>query len=218
MELDELKSTWQRLDRRVDELTRMHRSMLTHTLTRKARWRLVPVLIGSVLNIIAGAIFAVACGAFWSAHLDKPAVVVAGITLHLASIGLILIGAVRVALVLRVNYTQPVLEIQKSLAALQAWEARSFHAVWLASWVIIPAALTAAVMGLAGIDLWQVAPAWIVANFAVCLVGGLAPLLLHRWAHRRGGKLAAWFDAFLMNRSVARAREALDELDEFARP
>ena len=217
MELDDLKASWQRLDRRVDDLTRMHRAMLTNTLTRKARWRLVPVLIGSVLNIVAGVIFAVACGAFWSAHLDKPAVLVAGITLHLASVGLIVIGAVRAALVLRVNYTQPVLEIQKSLAALQAWEARSFHAVWLGSWIIVPAALVAAVMGLAGVELWEVAPVYIIANLAVCVVGGLAPLLLHRWARRRGGRLAARFDAFLMNRSVARAQAAIDEVDEFAR-
>jgi hypothetical protein len=73
-------------------------------------------------------------------------------------------------------------------------------------------------MGLAGIDLWEVAPAYVFGNLAVCLVGGLAPLLLHRWARRRGGKLAARFDAFLANHSVARAQAAIDELDEFARP
>ena len=217
MELDDLKISWQRLDQRVDSLTRMHRAMLAETLTRKARWRLLPVLIGSVLNIVAGVVFAVACGFFWSSHLDKPVVAAAGITLHLASIGLIVIGVVRVALVLRVNYSQPVLEIQKSLAALQAWEARSFHAAWLGSWIVIAAALMAVVVGLTGVDVWKAAPAWIIGNLAVCLVGGFAPLLLHRWARRRGGRLAAWFDAFLMNQSVARAKSAIDEIDEFAR-
>ena len=58
MELDELKASWQRLDRRVDELTAINRRLLTDTISRKARWRLVPVLVGAVLNMVIGAWFA----------------------------------------------------------------------------------------------------------------------------------------------------------------
>ena len=96
---------------------------------------------------------------------------VAGIVLHLASIGLIVIGVVRLVLVLRIDYTQPVLTIQRSLATLQEFEARSFHAVWFACWVLVPAALVAIVMGLAGVDLWERASGYLLANFVVCLVG-----------------------------------------------
>ena len=55
MELDELKASWQRLDRRIDELTAINHRLLTETLSRKARWRLAPVLIGAVLNMVIGA-------------------------------------------------------------------------------------------------------------------------------------------------------------------
>ena len=58
MELDELKASWQSLDRRVDELTAINRRLLTETISRKARWRLAPVLVGAVLNMIIGAWFA----------------------------------------------------------------------------------------------------------------------------------------------------------------
>lgn len=44
-----------------------------------------------------------------------------------------MIGAVRVALILQVDYTQPVLEIQRALAKLQQWETRSFLVAWLGS-------------------------------------------------------------------------------------
>ncbi len=116
MELDELKASWQRLDRRIDELTAINHRLLAETISRKARWRLAPVLVGAVLNMVIGIFFAVVWGSFWSAHLATPVVAGAGIVLHLASIGLIVIGAVRLVLVLRIDYTQPVLTIQRALA------------------------------------------------------------------------------------------------------
>jgi len=217
MELDELKASWQRLDRRVEELTAINRQLLAGAVTRKARWQLAPVLVGSALNIVAGLVFAVMCAGYWGAHLDKPGVVVAGMTLQLASIGLVVIGAVRLALVLRVDYSQPVLEIQRSLAKLQQWEAHSFLAAWLGSWIVVCAAIVVAVAVLADVDVWQIAPSYVLLSLAVSLAGGLLPLLLHRWARRRGGRLAAWFDAFLLNRNIARARAAVAELEDFAR-
>jgi hypothetical protein len=217
MELDELKASWQRLDRRVDELTTINRRLLTETLARKTRWRLAPVVIGAALNIVIGAWFALIWGAFWSAHLASPAVAVAGIALHLASIGLIVIGVIRLVLVLRLDYTRPVLEIQRSLATLQKVEARFFHAVWFGCWVLLPAAVIAIVMGFAGVDLWERASSYLIANFLVCLAGGLAPPLLHYWARRRNSRLAAWLDDFLLSRSIARAKAAVAEIDEFTR-
>lgn len=217
MELDELKSAWQRLDRRVEELTALNRQLLTGAATRRARWRLAPVMIGSVLNIIAGLVFAVMCGAFWTAHLDKPGVVIAGLALHVASIGLVVIGAVRLTLALQVDYSQPVLEIQRALAKLQQWETRSFLVAWLGGWLVVCAAFIVAVATLTGIDLWQVAPSYVLLSLVVSLAGGLVPLLLHGWARRRGGRLATWFDAFMLNRNIARASEAVAEIDDFAR-
>jgi hypothetical protein len=217
MELDELKASWQRLDRRVDELTAINRRLLTETLARKSRWRLAPVLTGAALNIVIGAWFTLVWGAFWSAHLSTPAVAVAGMALHLAAIGLVVIGVVRLVLVMRIDYARPVLEIQRALAALQEFEARSFYAAWFASWVLLPAAVMAMVMGFAGVDLWERARGYLLANFLVCIAGGLAPPLLHHWARRRHGRLAARMDAFLLSRSIARARAAIAEIDEFAR-
>lgn len=217
MELDELKTAWQRLDRRVEELTAINRRLLTETVARKARWRLAPVLIGSVINMVLGAGFAVVWGKFWSAHLATPAVAVAGVALHLASLGLIVIGAGRLYLVTRVDYSRPVLAIQRALARLQAFEARAFHAVWFTCWVLVPAAVVTLVMGFAGVDLWQRAPSWLLANFAVCVAGGLAPPLLHWWARRKQSRLAALMDDFLQSHSIARARAAIADLDDFAR-
>jgi hypothetical protein len=216
MELDELKVAWQHLNRRVDELTAINRRLLSDRLTRKARWRLAPVLIGAVLNILIGVFFAVTWGRFWTSQLANPVVAGAGIALHLASIGLIVIGAVRLGLLGRIDFTQPVVAIQRALAKLQEFEARSFHAVWFACCVLLPAAVLALVMGFAGVNLWELASGYLLSNFAVCLAIGLAPPLLHFWARRRNGRLATRIDDFLVSYSIARAKVTLSEIDEFA--
>jgi hypothetical protein len=216
MELDELKVCWQGLDRRVEALTAINRRLLIETVARKARWRLAPVVIGAALNITIGACFAVAWGRFWAANLAAPMVAAAGIALHAVSILLVIIGAVRLYLALRIDYSKPVLAIQRSLAALQEFEAHSFHAMWFGC-CMVPVALVVMIMGFAGVDFRQAVSGYLVANLTICFAVGLAPWLLHRWARRRGGRLAIWMDDFLLNRSVARARETIAEIDEFVR-
>ena len=110
------------------------------------------------------------------------------------------------------------LAIQRSLASLQEFEARSFHAVWLGCWVLAAVRRwSPSSWRFAGVDLWERASGFILANFVVCLAGGLAPPLLHCWARREPGRLAAWMDAFSLSHSIARAKAALAEIDEFAR-
>lgn len=79
------------------------------------------------------------------------------------------------------------------------------------------AAMMIVVATLTGFDLWQIAPSYVLMALAVSLAGGLAPLLLHHWAQRRGGRLAAWLDAFMLNHKIARASAAIAEIDDFAR-
>jgi hypothetical protein len=217
MELDELKASWQRLDQRVQLLTAMNRRLVIDTVVRKARWRLAPVIAGAVANVALGAFFAVAAGAFWTAHLDSPPVLISGITLHVLGIVFIVIGVGRLALARRVDFTRPVLEIQRSLASLQQWEAWSFHAVW-AGCCILPLAIAISVtMAAMGGNFWERASGYLLTNLVVWLAVAAAPLLLYIVSRRRGGTFAARMDSFLTSHSIARAREIIDEIDEFAR-
>ena len=72
-------------------------------------------------------------------------------------------------------------------------------------------------MGVAGVDLWERASGYMLANFVVCSRAGLRRCCCIMWARRRGGRLAAWMDDFLLSHSIARARAAIAEIDEFAR-
>jgi hypothetical protein len=78
--------------------------------------------------------------------------------------------------------------------------------------------LNGAVIAMKGAVLWERAPGWLLGNILVWLVFGFGPLLLYLGSRRRDGKLAARMDKFLSSHSIASARAAIAEIDEFARP
>ena len=217
MELDELKASWQRLDQQVQNLTAINRRLVMDHTVRKARWRLAPWIMGAVANIAIGVFFAIASGSFWSSHLDSPPALVAGISLQVVSIVFIVIGAGRVSLVRKIDFTRPVLDIQRTLASMQRWEAWSFHAVWIGICLVVPAIMIAIAMVLMGQGAWERVPLYFVINFVLWVVVAVIPVLVYAWSRRRGGRFAKWLDALLASHSIARARAAFEEIDDFTR-
>jgi hypothetical protein len=218
MELDELKASWQRLDRQVQELTLINRRLLMDRAARKVRWRLAPLVMGAAAGAFVGAFFAVLSGVFIGDHLDSPGALFAGGTLFVMSLAFCLMHGGRLYLVKRIDFTRPVVEIQRSLASLQKWEAWSFHAVWVACCVLPLGVLNGAAIAMHGTAIWERAPGYLLANLVVWLACGIGPLLLYAGSRRRQGKLAARMDAFLASHSIRSARAAIEEIDEFARP
>jgi hypothetical protein len=218
MELDELKASWQRLDQRVQELTLVNRRLVIDSSVRKARWRLAPLVMGAAAGALVGGFFAVLSAIFIGDHLHSPSARFAGGALLGMSLIFFAVHAVRLGLALRIDFTRPVLEIQRSLASLQRWEAWSFHAVWVACCVLPLGFLNAAAIAIHGAAIWNRAPGFLIFNLLVWLLAGLGPLLLYVWSRRRHGSLAARMDTFLSSHSVSSARKAIEEIDEFARP
>jgi hypothetical protein len=217
MELDELKASWESLDRRMSQLHAQNLALFTDAQRRKVRWRLLPVFIGAVCSIAIGGWLSNVFARFWLAHLHTPSAVIAGAALHAASVGLVIVGVVQLLLVTRVNFAEPVLTIQRYLALLQTWEARSFRWAWLACWLLWPALLVAGAMAVAGVDLWARAPGVVLINIAAGVGGALLSALFHRLARRPGGRLGEWMDRLLTNQSVKRAQAALEEIRSFER-
>lgn len=217
MELDELKASWQRLDQRVQDLTAINRRLLMDHVVRKARWRLAPWIVGALANIAIGLFFAIGSGSFWSSHLDSPPALVAGISVHVVSILFIVIGVGRLALVGRIDFTRPVLDIQRTLACMQRWEAWSFHAVWIGICLVVPAIMIAIAMVLMSQGAWDRVPLYFVVNFVLWVAVAVIPVLVYAWSRRRGGRFAKWLDALLASYSITRARATFDEIDDFAR-
>jgi hypothetical protein len=216
MELDDLKASWNSLDTRLERLAAINLSLITDNQRRKARWRLLPVIIGALLNIAAGGWLVSVCARFWSTHFDTPSALISGIALHLGGLGIVIAGVVQLLIVARINFAQPVIEMQRYLALLHAWEVRSFGWLWLGAWLAWPAVLVAGAMSIAGVDLWARAPEIVIVNVLVSVAAVVGFIALHRRA-RRGGRLGVWLDRLLTNHSIERARSALGEIDRFSR-
>jgi hypothetical protein len=217
MELDELKASWQRLDHRVQELTAMNRRLMLDNTVRKTRWQLAPWIAGAVANLAIGVYFAIASGSYWASRIGSPPALIAGIAVQVMSIVFIVMGAGRLALVRRIDFTRPVLEIQRTLASMQRWEAWSFHAVWIGICLLVPIIMIAIALLTIGLRAWERVPIYFVVNMVLWVVVAVGPVLLYLWSRRRKGRIAAWMDGLLASHSIARARATLDEVEDFMR-
>lgn len=216
MELDELKSSWQRLDQRVQELTAINRRLMLDAAIRRARWRLAPLLAGAVGKVLIGAFFALASASFIATHRDALVALIPAAVLHVTSLAYLVVGVGRLVLARRIDFSRPVLEIQRSLAAMQKWEAWSFIAMWVGSSLLPFAMLVGIVIATHGISSLARMPSAVLINSIVWIAVGVAPLLIYLVSRRRRGRFAARVDAFLTSHSIAQARATIAEIEDFA--
>jgi len=210
MELDDLKSQWHAMDLKLDRSLALNLRVLTETRTRRARVRLLPLLLLQPLQLVFGAAVAVYCGQLWMANLSTPSLLLSGLGLHILGIGFIADAVMRILLITRINVSDPVVTIQRNLARLKHWETRSFKWIWIAVWALLPAMLIVAARALTGIDLWVRWPSGIVWLASGSAVGLALSYGFDVMASRR------WPDLYV-GHSIAYAQAALDEVETFAR-
>jgi hypothetical protein len=218
MELDEMKNAWLALDRRLERQEALNLATFRERRLDRLRASLRPMLIGRIVQIVAGAILALTFAPFWVEHLATPHLVVVGASLHAYALMLIIGGARDVYLIRRIDYAAPVLEIQQRLTELRAWLLRTAPAFGAAGCFIWVPFVLWAFMVLFGADVYAHAPEvvyWLLVSSAVPLA---ALLLVLRWVRRPGrSKWAALLERSVIPGSVGKAQRFLDEIAAFAR-
>ncbi len=214
-ELDDLKSTWQTLNRNLE---RQHALALhqfrENKLTRfRSGFRLL--VTGQIIQIICGALLALLGGSFWVDHLGAAHLIIYGISLHLYGVMMIIFAARDLFLIRQMDYSAPVLVLQKQIAALRAWHLRTGLWFGIAGCFIWIPAMLMIFYGL-GADVWRHNPdvvGWFVMSGVVCL-GVLLGIVF--WSRRPGKEsLASNLEASAGGRSVRRAQALLDEIERF---
>jgi hypothetical protein len=199
MELDELKAGWAELDRRVAAL---EVAVPLRGASAGVRAELRPLAWGQAIQAVFGVLVAMSAGAFWFDHRDAPGLLVAGLMLHGYGIAMIVAAARNLVLVARASAAQPVLALQRRVAALRAWrirEGRWFGVVGCFMWV--PMIIWA--FGLLGVDLVTARPWFVALNLLVACVCLGAYVAVSRLVERPEG------------RAVHLAQARLDEISRF---
>jgi len=213
MELDELKLAWQTLDRRLQQQTALNLQLLTESRIDKVRSRLRPLWFGQVIQLIVGVLLTVAFASFWIANTGSPTLLASGLVMHAWSVALIISAVMELLLITRIDYAGPVLTIQKSLAQLRLWRTRVSPWLGLPFWLLWMPLMAIAFKQLFGV---QMHASVYYIGIPIGIVGMLAMVWFHRWAHRPERRhIGEAIDAESAGRSVTRAQRYLDEIARF---
>lgn len=215
MELDDLKTVWQSLDRRLEQQNRLAWNQLKDRRLEKAKSGLRPLYWGQIVQSVCGIPVILLGVATWSQHLDVPSLVVAGLALHMYGVLMIVCAGRTLWLISRIDYAAPVVGIQRELAELRRAYAIGGMAVGLPQWVMwMPFFM--ALLGLVGVDLFARAPSVIFAGLAIGIAGLLLTWWFHRWSlHPNHPKLAKFMEDSVTGKSLLKAQKILDDVRRF---
>lgn len=213
MELDEMKMAWQSLDHRLEQQHALNVQLFRDGRLDKMRRGLRPLVWGQALQMLIGAAALLVLAPIWIAHRHDPAVLIAGVVMHLYCIGLIAFGAVVQALVARIDYAAPVLAIQRQLRKLRhVYAVGGAVVVGLPWWFLTAPLLVVLSRG----AIMRNAPSVIWIQLAVGAVGLAATWWFHCWAHRpQRAALARRLNASTAGASLRRALAATDDIARF---
>jgi hypothetical protein len=216
MELDELKLAWQTLDRRLEKQNDLSLQQFREGRLDRLRSGLRPLVVGQILQIVAGAIVSLLFGSFWFDHREVPHLLLYGLVVHAYSLLFIVSGARTLNLVRRLDYAAPVLVIQRQLAELRDWRVRVEGPLFAITGCIAWIPFTLIVLDLGGADVWLHAPSVVysfIASGVLCLLIFFG--LLRRARQPGHGRRARWLADSAIGAGIRRAQAQLDEIARF---
>lgn len=215
MEPDELKQAWQALGRQLERHDALNLQLFRDRKLEKARSSLRPLFWGQVAQILFGILTILIGIAFWSQHRDATHLFCTGLILHVYGVLTIMTAGITLGKMRDIDYSAPVLSIQKQVASVRRVYVGSSIVVGYSWWFMwIPFAIV--VFDLLGVDIVTAAPEFILISIAVGIAGLLGMWGLHRWtSHSRSGKFGQRYVESLSGGSLRRMQRVLDEIAQF---
>lgn len=218
MDIDDLKQAWQTIDRRLEQHNTLQLRLYRDSKIDTLRHRLRPLVWGQAMQILFGVAVVIMSAAFWSSHRQETPMLVAGIVMHLYGITTIIMGTTTLARLSRIDYSAPVVTMQKQLAGVRRLHVLGGMLVGLPWWVLWLPLTIMCFKAVFGADLYSNLQSWFWINTAVGVVGLLATWGFHRWSqHPSRPRLAKRVDDSLTGSSLRKAQGVLDELAKFER-
>lgn len=215
MELDDLKLAWQALGRQMERQEAIQWQLLRDRKLDRVRRGLWPLALGQVLQLGLGIgliLLGIGC---WTRNAEIPGLLATGVLVHAFGVATAALAGITLGLIGSIDYSAPVLEIQKQMGRLRRFYAINALVCGLPWWIMWLPVLVA-FAGLGGVDPSAGTPSWIQVSLAIS-VAGLVANAAGAWIlHRRA--VAAGRGGLLDESSALRRGAALlDEVAEFER-
>ena len=216
MELDDLKQAWQTIDRRLEQHNTLQLHVFRDGKLDTLRRRLRPLAWGQAIQMLLGVVTVMLSVAFWTEHRTAPHLLVAGIVMHVYGVAMIAIGGVTLGWLRRLDYTAPVLIMQKQLAGVRRVYVIGGMCIGLPWWLLWLPAMMVFFKAAFGADLYVNAPSVIWIGIGTGIAGLLATGWFHHWSRQANRpRLARMVEDSLTGSSLRRAQSVLDELRQF---
>jgi hypothetical protein len=216
MELDELKSAWQALDRHLERQSALNLHIFVEGKLDKVRANLRRLYWGKIVQILFGdALIYFGIMATIRYH-DTLQLLACSVFMLAYGLLTVVLGGVTIGKVSNIDYAAPVLEIQKRVGALHRLQVIGGACVGLPWWLLWIAIFILEVKANMNVDLFITAPTFVWANVAMGVVGIFASTWLYRrWRQKRPDAVRKFEDQ--SHRGLANARKTLDEIEQFER-
>lgn len=218
MELEDLQRRWEEYDAKLDRSIRLNTRLLQTALRGKAdtstRWLSRSLTFELLLSLIAP----ICLGSFIANHVGEVRFLVPAIALHLCAIAVVIATVHQLVAIRRIDYSAPIVEIQKRLESLRVERIRTTIWTLLAAPLLWTPLLIVALKSLLGVDAYDsFGPGFLAANVLFgLLVLALGLRISRRYADRiYRSPLVQRFMQDLSGRSLAKATGFLGALARF---
>jgi hypothetical protein len=215
MELNELKSTWQILEKALERGNQLSEAMLRQQKLDAVNRSLRPLKLNQAFQIFLGVLFIVLAGLLWSTKPTAISVILGGIFVQAYGIGCVMTAGMVFSSLSRIDYAAPVVEVQGGLARVRRAYGICVLVAGLSWWFLwIPLLMLLA--GLAHVDLYAHAPSVIWVGLATGIVGLLGMYCLYIYSRKSSNmQLRQFIERATFGRSLQNALQQLNEVRNF---
>jgi hypothetical protein len=215
MELDELKSAWQALEKTLERGNQLNLAMLRQQKQDAVHRSLRPLKLNQAFQICFGVIFIVLAALLWSTKPTAISVILGGVAVQVYGIGCILTAGLVFSSLSGIDYAAPVVAVQGGLARVRRAYGISVLVAGLSWWFLwIP--LLVLLAGLAHVNIYAHAPSVIWIGMAIGVAGLSGMYGLYRYSLKSSNmRLRQFVERATFGRSLQKALEQLNEVRRF---
>jgi hypothetical protein len=227
MDLEDLKARLAEQDAKLDQVLRLNATAVRELQLAKTKSSLRWLVRGVVFELVMASLAVVWLGNFIVGHLREPRFLLPAGLVDLCVIALLSAGIRQLVMIANLNYSLPVVTVQKALGKLRILRIRTTKWTMLLSFVLWFPVLVVLLEGFLGVDTWRILGAigdrngsfvaWVVANVLFGLAVALAMVWVsNRYADRmdRSPAIQRLMDD-LAGHSLTKALSSLDSIVRF---